>query len=331
MKRIVMSMFVALLFSSPLASAQDLPRIAVMDFDYGTVRTTSAAFFDTNADLGQGIRDLVVDRLVNGGKYSVIERAIVDKVIKEQDFANSNRADERTASAIGRLAGVGVMLTGSITQLGRDDSSTSMGGGGSNRSGGGIWNRVKDAAGQARVSNATANVQITARLVATNTGAILSSVTGSGKASRRSVGAGGSGAGSGGGGFGVVDMKRSNFGDTLIGEATLAAVTDLVTRLEAEAVKVPAEELKIEGQVADVSGGTVTLTVGSRQGVKRGMVLTIMRTAREIRDLQDKVIRRIEDTLGSVTIADVGEDWAAGAFAGQGAVKRGDAARLTKR
>jgi hypothetical protein len=190
-------------------------------------------------------------------------------------------------------------------------------------------------AGSASLNNATANVSITARLVSTDTGAILASVTGVGKASRKSVGAGGAGSGSGGGGFGVVDMKRSNFGDTIIGEATLAAVTDLTTKLEGKVAMVPVQALSIEGQVADASGGIVTLSVGAKHGVKSGMVFAITNIVREIRDpASDKVIRRIENTIGTVTITELGDDWAAGRLTGSqaasGGVKRGDAARLEK-
>src|ERR1700674_5552705 len=72
-------------------------RVAVMSFEYGTVMSSVHAIFGTNQDVGRGISDLLVMKLVNDGKYSVIERAALEKVLGEQNFSNSNRADSSTA------------------------------------------------------------------------------------------------------------------------------------------------------------------------------------------------------------------------------------------
>src|SRR5580704_15398303 len=57
--------------------------VAVMNFDYGTVRTVVASIFGTDQDVGKGITDLMVQKLVQDGKYRVIERAALDKIISE--------------------------------------------------------------------------------------------------------------------------------------------------------------------------------------------------------------------------------------------------------
>ena len=44
--------------------------MAVLNFDYGTVQK----WWSGNADIGQGISDLIVDALVNDGSDLVIER-----------------------------------------------------------------------------------------------------------------------------------------------------------------------------------------------------------------------------------------------------------------
>ena len=45
-------------------------RVAVFDFDYATVRTSTAALFGTDIDVGKGIADLLVKNLVTDGTYS---------------------------------------------------------------------------------------------------------------------------------------------------------------------------------------------------------------------------------------------------------------------
>src|SRR5580658_4783070 len=72
-------------------------RVAVLDFNYGTVMTTSQAIFGTNVDVGKGISDMLIDKLTNDGSYRVIERNEISKITSEQNFSNSNRADPATA------------------------------------------------------------------------------------------------------------------------------------------------------------------------------------------------------------------------------------------
>ena len=82
------------------------PRIAVMDFDYGTVRSYASAYFGSDIDVGKGIADLLVTGLVKDGSYSVIERKALDKIMAEQNFSNSDRANPASAAKLGKLLGV---------------------------------------------------------------------------------------------------------------------------------------------------------------------------------------------------------------------------------
>src|SRR5438067_5777310 len=127
MKRISV-MAAALLLFAVLSQAQSKKRVAVMNFDYATVQSSVAAIFGANQDIGKGIADLLVDKLVNDGTYSVIERKMLDKIIAEQNFSNSDRADANSAAKIGKILGVDAIIVGSITQFGRDDKKTSVGG-----------------------------------------------------------------------------------------------------------------------------------------------------------------------------------------------------------
>ena len=80
-------------------------RVAVFDFDYATVRTSTAALFGTDIDIGKGIADLLVKNLVTDGTYSVIERKALDKILAEQNFSNSDRANPASAAKIGKILG----------------------------------------------------------------------------------------------------------------------------------------------------------------------------------------------------------------------------------
>ncbi len=318
MRRFLLGTFLFVI-SIPWADAQTKPRVAVMNFDYATVRSESASIFGTDVDIGKGITDLLVEKLVNGGAFSVIERKALDQIISEQNLSNSDRFDNSSAAKIGRLLGVDAIIIGSITQFGRDDKSTNIGGGAV----GGITGRF--GVGGVGKKSAKAVVGITARIINTDTGEILSVATGTGQSQRSGaslLGAGGSSAGAGGG---VVDMRSSNFATTIIGEAVGQAVGSVATQLQSNSSKVTARAVKIDGLVADATGGQLVLNIGSRAGIKVGDHLAVVRTGREIRDpASGKVIRRVEESLGEVVITEVDEGSAVGQYNGSTPAKVGD-------
>jgi len=297
---------------------QQKKRVAVLNFEYGTVSSGVAAVFGTNVDIGKGIADMIVEKLVTGGKYSVIERKALDKVLAEQNFSNSDRADASTAAKLGRLLGVDAIVIGSITQFGRDDKQTNVGGLGAvgGRFGiGGIGKRESKAV-----------VAVTSRMVSTETAEILAVATGKGESTRRGatlLGAGGSSGGMGAGGY---DMTSSNFAATIIGEATNKAVADLSSQLEQQATKLPTVQVKVDGLIADVSGSTVVLNIGTKGGVKVGDRLEVRRVSRTVTDpATGKVLRRIQTKLGDVVITEADDSSSVGTYTGSAPPKVGDA------
>jgi curli biogenesis system outer membrane secretion channel CsgG len=319
--------FVLFLAALTTAQAQQKKRVAVMNFDYATVQSGVAALFGSNQDVGKGIADLLVDKLVSGGAYSVIERNALAKILAEQNFSNSDRADSATAAKIARVLGVDAIIIGSITQFGRDDKKTDVGGGALSH----VTGRF--GLGGVRRSESTAVVQITARMINTSTAEILASVTAKGDSTRTGtgiIGAGGSKLGTEAGG--AIDMRSTNFANTILGEAVTKTVTDLARQLEGKAGALPTTTIQISGLVADVSpDGTVIVNVGSKGGVKVGDRLDIKRMVREVRDpASGKVIRRVEDAVGSITITEVDEQSAVGKFAGPAPAKVGDSVSNAK-
>ena len=91
-------------------------------------------------------------------------------------------------------------------------------------------------------------------------------------------------AGGGSGGGAGLDMSSSNFGATILGEAVRLAVTDMAKKLDAKADILPARVVKIDGVVADASGGILIVNVGKRAGVNMGDKLEVCRKIREVKD-----------------------------------------------
>jgi curli biogenesis system outer membrane secretion channel CsgG len=310
------------------AGAQQKKRVAVIDFDYATVQSQVSSMFGTNKDVGKGIVDLLVDKLVSDGVFSVIERNALDKIIAEQNFSNSERADPNSASKIGRILGVDAIIVGSITQFGRDDKSTSVGGGAI----GNVTGRF--GIGGVNKTSSNAVVQITSRIINTTTGEILASVTAKGQSTRSGTGLLGAGGSVYGPEAGLgINMRSSNFANTILGEAITKCVADLGSQLDSKAAALPTNVVQVSGLIADVSpDGTIIINVGSRAGVKVGDRLDIKREGRVIRDpATGKALRSIGDAVGSLTITEVDDGSAVGKFVGGGGpAKVGDAVSTAK-
>lgn len=305
--------------AAPTGAPVPKKRVAVMNFDYGTVRTTVAAIFGTDQDVGKGITDMMVQKLVQDGRYSVIERSALDKIISEQNFSNSDRADPTSAAKIGRILGVDTIILGSITRFGRDDKQIGGVGGGH-----GGWTSAIAGLGK---KESKAVCSITARMINTSTGEILAAVTGNGESARSGLMLGGGGGNGAGGGGGAFDMSSSNFAQTILGEAVTKAVNDTAGQLDDKAATLPTIKATYSGVVADVSGATIIINVGNKVGVRVGDTVAISRPVRTVKDpTTGKVLKVVTSQLGTATVTDVDADSSTCTFTGATPPKVGDVA-----
>jgi curli biogenesis system outer membrane secretion channel CsgG len=299
-------------------------RIAVLDFDFATVQSSSAALFGNNVDVGKGITDLLITNLVKDGTYSVIERQAINKILAEQNFSNSDRANPASAAKIGKLLGVDAIIVGAITQFGNDDSHTNVGGGGGGFGGFGL--------GKVGIHKSKAIVAINARLVDIDTGEILGVAEGKGDAERDGASILGGGGNWHGFGAGGVDFGNSNFQQTIIGEAVKKAVDNLTTDVISDNTKLQTRTIVVDGLVADVdaSGGTVVLNVGAKNGLKVGDQLSVERVTREVKDpATGAVLRRISSPIGVIQVTDVDDNSAVAKIISGAGFKIGDHAKTT--
>ncbi len=300
------------------ANAQQKKRIAVLDFDYATVYSDVGYIFGSNVDVGKGIADLLVTKLVQGGQYSVIERKQLDKIMAEQNLGASGRVDEATAARIGKILGVDALIMGSIHSFGRDDKS--KGGGGGVSVPVPVFGGVKLGSKKAK-----AQVGINFRMVATDTAEIFAAGDARGESKREGASIQATGGVKGVYTDGALGMNSSNFAETIIGEAVYDCVNKLAAQLEEKATTLPARTaaaVKTEGVIADVSGATVIINIGRNAGLKKGDRLEVKRVTREVKDPDTgKVIRVVSDKVGEVVLTDVDETSAEGKFSGNSAAK----------
>ena len=130
--------------AGPITQAQK-KRVIVDEFDYSTVKSSVQAVFNTQADIGKGIRAMLVKRMADANKVVVVERAKVDQLMAEQDRNAGNRVKQGSGARVGRISGADAVLAGDIVVFGRDDKKTNIGAGGFARYGpfGGLMSRRK--------------------------------------------------------------------------------------------------------------------------------------------------------------------------------------------
>jgi curli biogenesis system outer membrane secretion channel CsgG len=284
--------------SSAPATQGRKKRVAVFDFDYATVKTNSAAVFGSDVDIGKGISDLLVKNLVTDGTYSVIERKALDKILAEQNFSNSDRANPASAAKIGKILGLDAIIVGSITEFGNETKSTKIGGAGGGFGGFGIGGLGK--------KDSKANVQLDARLVDIDTAEILGVAEGKGQSKRSSTSLLGGGGNWHGFGAGGVDFGSSDFQNTIIGEAVKSAVDEMTAGVISSNAKLQVRVIKVEGIVAAVDGGQIVLNVGAKTGIKVGDHMSIERVTSTIKDpATGAVLRKMTTKLGELEVTDV--------------------------
>jgi curli biogenesis system outer membrane secretion channel CsgG len=295
-------------------------RVAVFDFDYATVHSNVRAIFGSDIDVGRGVTDLLVTMLVKDGTYSVIERKNLDKILGEQNFSNSDRANPASAAKIGKLLGVDAIIVGAVTQFGNDNKNTGVGGVGAAAGKFGLGGFGK--------KEGKAVVGLDARIVDIDTAEILAVAEGKGESKRTSVSMTGGAGGWGGFGAGGVNFGASDFQNTIIGEAVKAATEQLSTNVVAGNSKLVTRTVVVEGLVAAADGGQIVVNVGAKSGLKVGDQLNVERLSREIKDpATGKVIRRMTAPVGVIKIVDVDDQSAVGTVVSGTGFKVGDSVK----
>lgn len=282
--------------------------LAVDEIDFGTVQKPEEKVFGSNVDVGKGIQALFVKRLVEQGKFTVVERRLVKDILKEQDFAQSSRVKRGTGARTGRITGADAILMGTITVFGRDDKRKGIGGFG------GAW----PWAGLARFKWGSDKfvLAISYRLVDAETSEVIEQGEARGEAVRKSKGMEGAAywPGAGGGG-GYTDEQRA--AQVIVGEATIDCVDKLGADLNSKEEKIPRKSWEVETRIAEISGPQVYLAAGSNDGVSKCDRFDVFRIVREIVEPTTKEVIDFElKQTGELLVTEVRERVAIGAYSG---------------
>jgi len=285
--------------------------VAVDEFDYGTVKSSVAAVFGTQVDLGKGILAMFTKRLAEQGKFRIVERSNIKKVMAEQDFGASNRVKQGTQSRLGRITGADAILMGTIVTFGRDDKRKSVGGFGYGPK---VLSGIKIKTGEDK-----AVVVISFRLVDAETSEVIATGEARGESSRKQNGFDVGALVNRGGGGATVDMTSANFGQTIIGEATMGSVDKLAADLNNNEGKIPMRNLDVESRIAEVVDKQIYLSAGSFDGINKCDRFEIHKIVKEVKDPVTKdVIDMVTEKVGDFIATEVRDRVTIGAYNGTG-------------
>jgi len=288
-------------------------RVAVLNFDNPDVGADapSGLLGADGGDVGKGASTLLIQKLVRGNKYTLVDRSALAKLVKEQSEVESDRADAYAlATKIGRLLGLDAMIIGAITRYGPESKPVNVYGGSF-----GVHTR-----------KSKAYVEITAVVLNITSGSIMADFKALGESSRMGeitiLSTRGHAPAS-------TEMLGSEFVESLLPEATSSAVDQLARQLDAFAEKIPTLQIAVEGRVAEVAGNVLTLNAGKKSGLKIGQQMEILRETPAAPDSSaPSDAPRLPQKIGLATITELGDDYAAATFSGTGIPQVGDRARL---
>lgn len=247
-------------------------RIGVVDFENKTAYG--------QARLGTAASDILLTELAKTGKFIVVERDKMGKLMEEQKLGMSGAIDPNTAAQVGRILGLNAIVTGSVSQFGVKTEGS----------------EYLLAQSKRQVAEATVDI----RVVDTETGQILHADSGKGVVKKTASSVLGLG-------------TRTGYDETLEGEALRAAVVKFVDNIISQVNKKP-----WSCRVADVVGQDVYLNAGQQSGLEDGMKLSCFHLGREIKDpTTGLVIGFAEEPMGTLKIERFfGEDGSVGRMAG---------------
>ena len=291
--------------ASPLPQQGPKSRVAVAQF--GATDRFASVYGGWN--IGGGLAAQLVTSLIQTGRVVVVERAILSKVLIEQELGQSKLSSSFTQTPAGQLLGVDYLIVGEVTEF----EERQMGGGGSLSVMKGFGPKISGEASAAQVA-------IDLRVIDTRTGEILYSHRAQGRAWEKAFAT-------------KLDYKFIEFGGdafhkTPLGQATRRAINDALQFILA-VVEKRTTEFSWLARVVEVEGNEVYLDAGRLANIQMGdrfrisMVRKVL-TAPET----NEVLGLVESDVGLAEAVDVQTKYTRARILGTGRPKIGDIVRF---
>src|SRR3954447_4043251 len=121
MRRVTILFLAATMICATMAFGSDKPSVGVAEF----TNETSASWW--YSDVGRDLAGMLTNELASTGKFKIVEREKLGKVLEEQDLAEAGRISKKTGAKIGKLTGAQYLVYATVTAF---DTNTAGTGGG---------------------------------------------------------------------------------------------------------------------------------------------------------------------------------------------------------
>jgi len=104
----IISLVLLLIFTASIAAADfKKNKIAVLDFQMQGKQYQ-------NSDMGAIVAEWLITALVKEGRFDVIERRLLQKILTEHQLAMSGVVDDKSISELGQILGVKIIISGAV-------------------------------------------------------------------------------------------------------------------------------------------------------------------------------------------------------------------------
>lgn len=278
------------------------PTVAVLDFSTKGLTSDWWGGFEP----GIALSDLLTDRMVNDGRFNVLDRTHLNATLGEHQLAAGGEMDPQTAVTAGRMVGAHYLVTGNILQLDQTGQS------GANA--GSLLPGVLGAAAGG-VSTHRVTIKVAVRVIDSRTGQIVQSFSDEETRSGTSWNAGGA-AGYTGGSYSNEQFVNSDMGHLIDDEAA-----KIVASLDPSRFNSGPAAPALSGHIAAIDGRNVIINIGSNNGVQVGQTFDIVR----LKSLVDPTTHQrlqVSENVGKLQIDSVSPNASVGhVVAGSAAVR----------
>ena len=280
----------------PAAAAQPAdtlvgPKRSIVVDKFDTLSTFGAAY--GTWDVGGGLSAMLTTALDQTGRFVILERANLDRVIGEQQIKMANATTPEAGPQLGAVTAAQFIVIGSVTEFGLEDKggSINIGLAGSNGLGGLLGLKKSEGA-----------VALDLRVVDTTTSQVVQTLKVREPISNTSVSTSTN--------YKAMSLGGDSFNNTPLGEATRHALEKAVAEIVAVSARQPWQALVVE-----VDGQNVAINAGSGSRLKEGDRFRVEHVVKRLTDpATGEVLSVRRKPLGTVEIKSVEEKVSFGVF-----------------
>ncbi len=198
--------------------------------------------------IGDAATDILGTILQKTGCFIVIPQQDMKKILEQQSFGTSGAINPATAAKMGRILGLNAIVTGSITAYSEAEEGSDLL----------VYQSKKQ----------VARVTVDYRIVDTTTGVQIMADSGQGVYAKKTGGALG---------LGSKSSYDTNLRDGALRDALTKAMVNMLDQLEMT---------EWTGRIAQVTGTSVVINAGKKEGLRTGDILVVQELGQEVIDPQ---------------------------------------------